>query len=200
MHGKLLSRPVVPSVLKFMLVFGLLIAPWPEWNHFYSSYFQQMGRVAFSSELGKREVEFASNNAPSRPSMDTVMSLGNRDLIDSTGRGLRAKTELDTRSIGWIPTALTIALIIATPISLRRRFCALLGGLFLVHVFILFTLQSWIWNNSPAVSLLTFSNFGKILADELDYTLMNQIGASFSIPVLIWIIVTFRRQDELPAI
>ncbi len=30
---------------------------------------------------------------------------------------------------------------------------------------------------------------------SLDYALLNQMGASFTVPVLIWIMVTFRQQD-----
>jgi hypothetical protein len=102
---------------------------------------------------------------------------------------------LDTRSIGWVPTALTMALILATPIPWRRRGAALAGGLVLVHCFILFSLQAWIWDNSSDVSLMRLSGFWQEVAGELDYALINQLGASFSVPVVIWILVTFRRQD-----
>ena len=74
---------------------------------------------------------------------------------------------------------------------------ALAGGLVLIHLFILFTVQAWIWNNSSGVSLLSLSAFWQNAADELNYALMNQIGASFSVPVVIWVLVTFRRQDAL---
>jgi hypothetical protein len=102
---------------------------------------------------------------------------------------------LDTRSIGWDPTALTIALILATPVPWRRRGWALLWGLVLVNLFILFSLQSWIWNASPNISLTTLSPFWKEMADDLEYTLITQMGVSFSMPVLIWIVVTFRLED-----
>ena len=34
--------------LRFVLVFGVLIAPWPGWNLVYSHYFQAMGSMAFN--------------------------------------------------------------------------------------------------------------------------------------------------------
>jgi hypothetical protein len=74
---------------------------------------------------------------------------------------------------------------------------ALAGGLVLIHLFIFFTLQAWVWNNSADVSLATLSAFWKNVADQLDYALMDQLGVSFTVPVIIWIIVTFRRRDEL---
>ncbi len=154
--------------------------------------------MAFNLDEAKRVVIFAPNESqPGASNLDTRMTMGNRDLLDAGGKGLLKRTELDTRSIGWVPTALTMALIVATPIPWRRRGLALLGGLILIHGFILFSLQTWIWNNSPDPSLMTLSTFWKGVADELNYTFMTQLGASFSVPVIIWILVTFRRQDAL---
>ena len=199
MRGKIRREPAVLLALRFMVIFAVLITPWPGWNDLYSQYFRALGQTVFGRDEGRREVVFSRADADSHAGLDTQLTLANRDLLDRDGRGLRIKTELDSRSIGWIPTALAFALIVATPISLRRRGLALIGGLVLVHGFILFSLLSWIWNNSADVSLITYSAWGKQLVDELNYTLMNQIGASFSIPVLIWIMVTFRHQDVLPS-
>lgn len=196
MKNRIVRDPVIVFLFRFVIIFGLLIVPWPGWNEFYGQYFRGLGQMAFSREEGKRVVLFAPNERqPGSPGLDTRLTLGNRDLLDAEGKGLLKRTGLDTRSIGWVPTALTVALIVATPITWRRRSLALLGGLILVHGLILFSLQAWIWDNSPDLSLMTLSPFWKEVAEELDYTLINQLGASFSVPVLIWILVTFRRQD-----
>lgn len=68
-------------------------------------------------------------------------------------------------------------------------------GLLVIHVFILFSLQVWIWDESPALSLIDLSPFLKTIMDELQNTLVTQMGASFSVPILIWILVTFRREN-----
>jgi hypothetical protein len=183
-------------LFRFVVIFGLLIAPWPGWNGVYGDYFRGLGEVAFSRDEGKRVVVFApSEGGAVSQGLDTRMTLGNRDLTDGGGKGVVKRTDLDTRSIGWVPTALTMALILATPIPWRRRGAALAGGLVLVHCFILFSLQAWIWDNSSDVSLMRLSGFWQEVAGELDYALINQLGASFSVPVVIWILVTFRRQD-----
>ena len=103
--------------------------------------------------------------------------------------------ELDTRGVGWVPTALLLALILATPVSWRRRCFALVGGLLAVHGYILFSVASTIWNNSTELSLLTLTPFWKSVVAGLDETLVNQMGASFIAPVFIWILITLRRQD-----
>ena len=183
-------------LLRFVAIFGILIAPWPGWNQAYSPYFQSLGQMAFNPAGESRRMVVFAPASGKIPWMDTRLTLENAELADDAGKGLVERTELDSRSIGWVPTALTIALVLATPIPWPRRLAALVGGLVLIHLFIFFTLQSWIWNNSADLSLLTLSSFGQRLVDELSYALMNQIGVSFSVPVVIWILVTFRRQDQ----
>jgi hypothetical protein len=199
MKSKFARGPIVWLLLRFAVIFGLLIVPWPGWNQAYSHYFQSLGQMVFNPPgESKRMVVFAPVTGKV-PLLDTQLTLENADLADGSGRGLVKRTELDSRSIGWVPTALTMALVLATPIPWPRRLAALAGGLVLIHLFIFFTLQSWIWNNSADLSLMTLSAFWKNVVDQLNYALMNQIGASFSIPVVIWIFVTFRRQDALAA-
>ena len=196
MLDKIFRDPIIGFVFRFVFIFGLLIAPWPGWNEWYSHYFQQVSKVALNLGEGKRVVILESNPTDSAANgLDTRMTLCNRELLDASGKGPLKRTGLNTRSIGWVPTALTMALVIATPIPWRRRARSLLGGLVLVQAFILLTLLSWIWDNSSDLSLLTLSPFWKTAVDDLNYALLIQLGASFSVPVMIWVVVTFRRQD-----
>lgn len=189
-------NPILGFLCRFALIYTLLILPWPGWNELYGQYFRGLGQMVFASDGGNRVVFFEPHELHHGFSgLDTRMSLGNRARADDQGKGLVEGVDLDTRSLGWVPTALTAALIMSTPISWRRRCWALLGGLVLIHAFILFSLQSWIWDESPKLSLVTLSPFWTEVADNLEYTLMTQLGASFSVPVLIWILVTFRQQD-----
>jgi hypothetical protein len=146
LKNKIWRDPVTLFSLRFALIFGLLIFPWPGWNDGYGSYFRELGQVVFGVGDGKRVVVFA--------------------------------------------------LIAATPIPWRRRAWSLAGGLILIHGFILFSLQAWIWNKSTELSLLRLSDFWQKVADDLSYTLINQMGPSFAVPMLIWILVTFNSHDS----
>jgi hypothetical protein len=183
-------------LLTFGLIFAVLIAPWPGWNEAYGDYFRAFADGGLNAAGGEQMVRLSVNlQDPGSPNLDTRIKLGNRKLLDASGRGLLVTTGLDSRSIGWVPTALTLALILATPIPWRRRAIALLGGLVLIHAFILLSLQAWIWDSGPGVNLGSSSPHWAAIAEGLDFTLIHQLGASFSVPVLVWILVTFRRQD-----
>ena len=190
------NKKLIGAFVRFIVIFGVLVIPWTGWNAIYSSYFRALGTVAFSRQDAQRVVLFDQDQMMHGfSSLDTRMTLGNRALADSSGKGKARKITLDTRSIGWMPTALTIALILATPVPWRQRAWALLWGLLLVHAFILFSLQVWIWDKSANLSLMSPPPFLQTILDEMEYTLLTQLGCSFSVPILIWILVTFRREN-----
>jgi hypothetical protein len=184
------------SLLRFSLIFCLLIVPWPGFNELYGAYFRAFGTFVFTRDNSPRLVVFDRQILVHDFSvLNTHVILGNRANVDSDGRGLTKQTSLDTRSIGWVPTALTISLISATPIPWRRKIWALLAGLVLVHLLIIFTLETWIWSESSSLSLLDLTPFWQRVVDDLRYTFLTQLGVSFSAPVLIWLLVCFRRHD-----
>src|ERR1700690_2560172 len=140
-----LRNLILGFLIRFVLVFGLLILPWPEWNELYGQGFRAVGNAVFARDGEKRILYFeAHRQTKGFSTIDTRITIGNRDLVDSTGKGLAARLGLDTRSVGWIPTALTIALIMATPVPWRRRAWAMLWGLILIEGFILFSVAIYI--------------------------------------------------------
>ena len=189
-------KQIIGALTRFAVIFGLLIIPWPGWNEIYGGYFRALGQAVFSRRDDQRIVLFKPYHLQHGfSSLDTQMTLGNRALTDNSGRGPAKIIGLDTRSIGWMPTALTMALILSTPVPWRQRGWAFLWGLLLIHLFILFSLQVWIWDESPALSLMSLLPFSQTILDELEYTLLTQMGASFSVPILVWILVTIRREN-----
>jgi len=192
-------NPIIGAMARFVVIFGLLIFPWPGWNDIYGGYFRALGQAAFGSQDEQRIVRFEPHHLQhGSESLNTQLTVQNRALLDSGGNGPTTETPLDTRSIGWLPTALTLALILATPVPWRQRGWAVVWGMLLVQVFILFSLQIEIWYwwyEPPTISSVHLSPFCLSILDNLRYTLITQIGASFSVPILIWILVTIRRED-----
>ena len=187
---------ILGFLIRFIVVFGLLIFPWPVWNELYGQGFRAVGNAVFAQD-NEECVLYLERHRQTKgySAVDTRIVIANRHLVESNGKGPAALLALNTRSVGWLPTALTAALIVATPVPWRRRCWALLWGVLLIHAFLLFSVAVYIWNESTTVSLVTLLPFWKEIADGLEYTLVTQMGISFSIPVLIWITVLFRRQD-----
>ena len=191
-------RPILVFALWFILIYGLLIAPWPGAKKIYASYFRALGRVVFVENGSRRLLHFQPLNDPHHkwpPNFDTAIIMANRDLLDPDGNGHRFMLTVDAWQMGWTPTAFFVTLILATPIPWRRQLWAMFWGLLWVHGFILSTLGIFIWNESTRLSLVTLTPFWKEIANRLEELALNPVGPSFFAAALIWILVTFRRQD-----
>jgi hypothetical protein len=188
-------RPLVRSLVVLIGVYGLLLAPWPGWNGAYGGFFRAMGGTMLGREKGRVLVHFRAAERPPRPEVDTEIVLVEAARIDASGRATARILGLDTRAVGWTPTALLFALIIASPVSRSRRWRALGWGAILGHVYLLMVVAVFLWNQSSGAVPVSFLPFWPDLAGVLEESLVNQMGPSFAIPILIWLAVTFRADD-----
>ena len=191
-------KPILVFAGWWLLIYGLLIAPWPGAKQLYAGYFRGLGRLVLADDGGRRMLDFQPlDDSDHRwpPNFDTAIILGNRDLLDTGGNGQKFMLTVDAWQMGWTPTAFLVALTLASPVSWRRRYWALLWGLLLVHCFVLMTLDIFIWNESTRVSLVTLTPFWKGIANWLEAVALAPIGPSFFAAALIWMLLTFRGQD-----
>ena len=182
----------------FVLIYGLLITPWPGAKTIYAGYFRYVARLVLTTPGSQRLLAFQPLDNPNHqwpPNFDTAIILANRDLLDQDGQEQRFMLTVDAWQMGWAPTACLMAFALATPISWRRRMWALFWGFLWVHGFILLTLGIFIWNESTRVALVTLTPFWKEIANRLEEQALNPVGPSFFAAALIWMLITFRRQD-----
>ena len=191
-----LRKLILRFLLRFAVIFGLLILPWPGWSDTYAGAFRAVGNAIFGCDQPDKQLHFEAHvQTKGFSALDSRIVLVNRAITRDGSHNPAVMLGLDTRSIGWVPTALTIALILGTPLPFRRLVLPLVCGLVLIHLFIIFSIAIYIWNESTTVSLVSLSPFVKEIASDLEYTLITQLGISFTIPVLIWIVTVFRRED-----
>ena len=191
-----LRNPLVGFAWRFALIYGLLILPWPGWNRCFCKGFCAIGNAVFDGNDEVRQTYFEPyRTVHGLSALDARITISNRWLANRNGTVPVTVLGLDTRSVGWVPMALTVSLIAATPLPWRRRGPALAGGVALIFAFILGSVALYLWNESTDVLLVTLTPFWKGIADAIEYALITQIGISFSMPVLIWMVVTFRRSD-----
>jgi hypothetical protein len=179
---------------RFVILYGLLVIPWPGLGDAYCRYFRTMGRSVFGSQRGLRMLRFEAAEKSNSP-IDTIITMANRDRMGPDGSGPAKILKLDAWSVGWVPTALLLALTMATPIPWPRRGLSVLLGLLLINFYVGISVGSYLWNESTDLGLLTLTPFWKAVADGSEETMITQLGPSFVVPVVIWIFVTFRPRE-----
>ncbi len=185
------NRTLWRFLLCFALTYALLILPWPGFPAAYHSFFRLLLRAAFAPGNGPRELGFNSLKPEHGRSLVRI-EITNRTLMAPDGSGPVRNLVVDTGGF-WRATALLLALIVVTPVAWRRRISAVLSGCLWLHGGILLIVGFSIWNESRHVSLVLLSPFWQTLADRIQRMLLS--GLNLAAPVLLWMLVTFRRED-----
>ena len=183
--------PIRLFVCKFILFYFILAMPWPGLHTAYGHYFRALGR-RFFEDTDTRELSFETVGGTERHSNNTRIVIVNRSLMHQDGSGPVRNLDLDEWGF-WLESALLLALIGATPISWKRRAWAIFYGLMMIYVFLICFLGLCIWNESAEIGLVTLTPFWKSFFNGVKEMGISQL--SLAIPVLIWILVTFRRGD-----
>ena len=182
------------SVALFAALYAILLGLWPLVGGWYSAAFRAGGAAAFGSIGSDGVVKF-------KPA-DAAVSGGVHEnriyLYNRRNPNAYFQMTNSTRYVGYLPTILVAALVLATPVSRERRAWSMLWGLGAVHVFIALRLGvvllgafcgegPWcLWRPSPF--------WASVLASTGD-GLSNSPPISFIVPVFIWLVVTVRRED-----
>jgi len=170
----------------------LLAIPWPGFTEVHDHIFRALAQAVFSSDYGQRELTFETpDETPGHPRQLRV-AIVNRALMHPDGSG--PVRNLDA-SFNFQPAALLIALIFATPVSWKRRGWALLFGLPGLYCVLLFCLGILIWSESAEIGLVTLTPLWHGVTDWTRDLIAAQI--QLALPVIIWILVMFRREDRI---
>jgi hypothetical protein len=186
-------KPIASFLCGFIILYAIFALPWPGWEGIYGSYFRGLARMVFAANDGRRELNFITAQDTVHP-LYTRIEIVNREMIHADGSGPVRNLDIDARAFGWKPTALFLALVIATPVPWRRRWRALLWGALCVQLFILLFLGFCIWDESAEVSLVTLEPFWKQIIDGTRAFAVSQYA--MAIPLVVWLAVTFRSEDR----
>jgi hypothetical protein len=157
-----------------------------------------VGNAVFAHRDSPFYVKFEALPPRETRAPETTIVVANLALRNAQRETPARHLDVDLRGVAWVPLVWLAALILASPVPGRRKAVAFFWGMLAIHAFILFSLGVYIVNQSDAASglhLVELSSWAKELTDELENILITQMGASFVVPVLLWILVTFRRED-----
>ena len=179
-------------VLRVLVFYGLLVLPWPGLREAYSGLFRGGANVIFGPLGSEVRIWFGPPLDDFGPDKDVELALQRK------GSNTVRATPINTRLTGYLPTASVIALILATPIRWSRRWKALLWGILWVNAFIALrlaiTLLYALTSQPPYIEGVT--PFWSNVAYRIYEVAVRAPPTSFVVPVLIWILVVFRRRDS----
>ena len=169
--------------------------PWPGLGAAYSKFYRANAAFVFESFGSKSVVRFYRSNDFE---YDIRIVFFDMSRANSNGKVWPFKEfSLTSRYSAYIYTAFVVALIMATPISWRRRGWALLWGMILIHCFLLFKMAIlilFIFSHDPD-SPVVFDPFWKQVLFFAQQAFLKNMVFCFMVSVFIWFLVSFRRED-----
>ena len=178
---------------RFLLVYTLFVMPWPYLGKTYRACFEAVVSFVFISQDNRNLLSFASPPGNRSHSVDERIIIANEDTMRWDGSGPIRNLDFDVVGFGWRPTALLIALIAATPITWRRRKRVIWLALLLQNCYILLSLALVIRCEAAHIGRVPLTPSGEVLTQNLEYGICD--GLNLLAPVVIWVVLSFRKSD-----
>lgn len=192
-------RPVLGFLIRFLLLYTLLMIPWPGVREAYRSVFIGGARSFVTLCSSGDPVSIEPIDKERHPE-DTMLV-----IEDQTGAS--ALLRINSGEVAYFPTALAITLILSTPSSWIQKGRGLLAGLLLINGFIVVRLALMVWYthsylvvqvaarltpSPPTWWTKTFQN--STFAAGIQFIGVGH-GLACIVAVLIWILVMLRHLD-----
>lgn len=180
---------IVVFFVRLVVCYGLLMLPWPGLEETYADLFRTGAEAVFGN-VGSPGAVTLVPGPPTDVTHDTDLYVRNHKTGAEPGLGI------SSRYGAYVPTIFFLALIVATPLTWKRKGWALFWGLLGVHFFIgLVLLLQILYMFTGPTALFTLSPlWRRLLAGTVQ--IINVAPLTWLIvPTFIWIMVTFRRDD-----
>jgi hypothetical protein len=183
-------KPALGFLLRFLVVFVLLMAPWPGWRGTYATGFSTVANLLFARFGNDGIVHFK----PAQPDKAHDLEIVLRNRSNNTEYVFEGSARLQ----GYKPMAFALALTLASPIPWRRRGRAAVWVLLLIHVYVvcrvlIFLLAAFSGDNTLA--LFWPGAWVRGLLDFLHWLVVISFAGWLILPLPIWILATFHRAD-----
>ena len=198
------AAKLIALLARFVLVYGLLMTPWPGWEDAYARIYASAAALIFDSFDPHRSVRIEHLDVPIQHQnswgQDTAVRLRISGPAVLMRNAPSDTTHRSSRYTGYAPAALAVALAMATPISWRRRALAVPLAVLLASGFSALMLATWIhgwFYLQECIAVAPFSaecvQRAKLVASGM--RLSGDMGPYFIAPVFVWVAVTLRRRD-----
>jgi hypothetical protein len=163
---------------------------------FYLPLFHAVGNTFFHRFGSGRIAHFDPLDDP-RNMLDTRVAIG----TDATGTPIyRSQLNINAVREGYAPTAVLVALVLATPIPWPRRWRALAVGLLAVQAFVMLRVVVAVLYGFSRLRvgdqrLLEVGSLGTAVLRRADQVVAGDLHLTYVAPFLIWLVVVVRLRD-----
>jgi hypothetical protein len=177
-------RHILGFVVRFGLLFGLLTAPRPGLHAGYRWAFRSGTAFALSAAWPGSRVTVEPASDPDHATLDTKVIVVDPKAPQFEGAVPAKIIMLDSRALGWIPNAMMLALLGATPVPWAQRRKGLVIGLASVNAFVIAVVFTVVMN---AIGSQEVSGLGWALLAGADRMLSQSLLSTFVFPTLVWV-------------
>ncbi|MFQ5416170.1 MAG: hypothetical protein ACE5FL_03870 [Myxococcota bacterium] len=197
-----MPRPssLVRFLLRFAVIYALLLAPWPGRDDAYGDFYRDAMRELLGVRDPGRSVRFRKLDSR-ETAADPIWKADTGIVIRIQPQGGAAPVLYpQVRSsfyTGYAPTALLLALILATPMTRSRRAVALVIGAVLVHAFVVamaaLPIHSFFYAQQHAASATGWFVSARLWLNRSLVESGTWMGPYYLGPVFIWLLAVLRR-------
>ncbi len=187
-------KPIILFGVKCVLIYLLLVisGSYSKLGDKYADLFRSKGNSLVKEKGDTGKVKFQKIN---EKKFDTKIKVTNSKLKEKGWYGV----PVNTRKIGYVPTILLISLVLATSFAtIRRKGIALLLGVLLINVYIIFILDvkiRFVFNEGERLLGQFNPSFSRKFIGLLNSAIVENMGLGLIVPVFIWLIVSFKKSD-----
>lgn len=185
------GRSALAFLVRFVIVFTLLMAPWPGLREAYAACFRAGGNVLLGAFGAHGSVRFLPLSTPD-PEHDTELILRDR----RTGKTVHLAG--DSRLYGYLPTGFVLSLILATPMGRSRRVKALILGMALVNVYVILRLAVFLavaFSGAYGLTLYIYGPFWRGVLGFTHWVVVVSFAGWLIVPLPIWAFASFCGRD-----
>lgn len=185
-------KGITGFAFRVILVYGLFTLPWHGLGTLYGSAFRAVANVLFG--------QFGSDGAARfEPLPDATTKRDTQLVLRHRWTGREITTQYGSRYTGYLPTAVFVALMVATPLPRRRRLAALGVGLMLISAFVALRVALSLLQGFRFVGLFDYASSGNYAIDLACEVISKSTITSFFMPIFVWLLVSFSGVAKLAA-
>ena len=202
-------------LLRFSLLYVLLIVPWPGLGNAIASYVRDIGCGFFGESVehfkaGLKKLEDGRVRSDARhivlfrqkstmdkalpPEVDIVLVFYNADNL-KIGKPAGLSYGLESKTQFWLPFAFYLALVGSSPIRWQRKIVAVGLGLALAHLVVVLTLWAYVLSFSASTAMIEIAPWWEAMLGRILVQLIVASGPSIISYFVLWPIACFRPEE-----